>query len=154
VASPSIDPWGYNVQLGCYRCNKQFERPPSKLRARHGLYFCSRACKEETQSTRNGNISPIQPNHYGSAGGKWQYREWALKEYGPTCQRCGYDEIEKMLDVDHIDGNRKNNNLNNLQVLCVWCHALKTRGLVAPNGRASVLQSEGCEFKSRRVHQS
>jgi hypothetical protein len=32
-----------------------------------------------------------------------------------------------MLDVDHIDGNRTNHDLSNLQVLCVWDHACKTR---------------------------
>lgn len=32
-----------------------------------------------------------------------------------------------MLDVHHIDGNRKNGKADNLEVLCVWCHALETR---------------------------
>lgn len=30
------------------------------------------------------------------------------------------------LDVDHIDGNHKNNEKTNLQVLCANCHRLKT----------------------------
>ena len=32
-----------------------------------------------------------------------------------------------MLDVHHVDGIRQNNHPDNLEVLCVWCHALKTR---------------------------
>jgi len=31
------------------------------------------------------------------------------------------------LDVDHIDGNHKNNEINNLQTLCANCHRLKTK---------------------------
>lgn len=31
------------------------------------------------------------------------------------------------LDVDHIDGNRENNDISNLQTLCSNCHRLKTR---------------------------
>lgn len=41
------------------------------------------------------------------------------------CKR--YESETKMLDVHHRDGNRSNNKLSNLEVLCVWCHALETR---------------------------
>ncbi len=34
------------------------------------------------------------------------------------CQRCGY----AFLEVHHIDGNRENNDLNNLITLCRKCH--------------------------------
>lgn len=43
--------------------------------------------------------------------------------------RCAYDAHEQMLDVHHRDGDRKNNKIENLEVLCVWCHALETRGV-------------------------
>lgn len=58
---------------------------------------------------------------------KTTYRVRALQEYGAFCNWCGYSDEVKMLDVDHIDSNRSNSKLENLQVLCVWCHALKTR---------------------------
>ena len=32
-----------------------------------------------------------------------------------------------MLDVHHKDENRSNNKIENLEVLCVWCHAVLTR---------------------------
>jgi hypothetical protein len=44
-----------------------------------------------------------------------------------TCEKCGFIPIDScQLDVDHIDGNHKNNEKNNLQTLCANCHRLKT----------------------------
>lgn len=40
------------------------------------------------------------------------------------CAKCGYTDIQA-LQVHHIDRNRKNNNLDNLQVLCCNCHRLE-----------------------------
>lgn len=40
----------------------------------------------------------------------------------------------ELLDVHHVDGNRKHNKIENLEVLCVWCHAIVTRGLVIDIG--------------------
>jgi len=43
------------------------------------------------------------------------------------CESCGFIPVSSVqLDVDHIDGNNKNNNLDNLQTLCANCHRLKT----------------------------
>ena len=43
------------------------------------------------------------------------------------CEICGFIPVNKVqLDVDHIDGNHKNNDLDNLQTLCANCHRLKT----------------------------
>jgi predicted nucleic-acid-binding Zn-ribbon protein len=43
------------------------------------------------------------------------------------CERCGNTHWQDSLiplDLHHIDGNRFNNNLENLQILCKNCHAL------------------------------
>jgi len=43
------------------------------------------------------------------------------------CEACGFKAINKVqLDIDHIDGNHKNNDISNLQTLCSNCHRLKT----------------------------
>lgn len=43
------------------------------------------------------------------------------------CSYCSFiPEHSCQLDVDHIDGNKENNDLSNLQTLCANCHRLKT----------------------------
>lgn len=43
------------------------------------------------------------------------------------CESCGFRPLHRVqLDVDHIDGNKKNYDPSNLQTLCANCHRLKT----------------------------
>ena len=51
-------------------------------------------------------------------GDTWRVIAFARKRR--TCEICGV--TVKGLHVHHIDGNRENNALNNLQILCVTCH--------------------------------
>lgn len=55
------------------------------------------------------------------------YRRRALKAHGEKCSGCGYSQFVEMLDAHHVDGDRANGLVTNLEILCVWCHALKTR---------------------------
>lgn len=50
------------------------------------------------------------------------------KRKGYICQKCGIKLTDNYFDsyyleVHHIDGNKNNNNEDNLQVLCILCHA-------------------------------
>lgn len=113
----------------CSFCNKKIEKQRSKLvGSKSGHFFCNRKCKEAAQSIEGG-LTDIQPSHFGTGGLKYNYRSRTLEAKGAKCSKCNYSKEIKMLDVDHIDGDRENNTLDNLQVLCVWCHAIKTRGV-------------------------
>lgn len=115
--------WNARLKRGiitCLNCNKSFERRLSGIKK---LNFCNRICKEKYQSGER------HPNWKGGLG---TYREQAINKFGLKCQnakKCPLNFIKLpsfMYEVDHIDSDRKNNTLENLQVLCVWCHRVKT----------------------------
>jgi hypothetical protein len=53
-------------------------------------------------------------------------KKWLKEEKNNTCEKCGICEWNGKnlpMEVDHIDGNTKNNDLSNLRVLCPNCHS-------------------------------
>lgn len=114
--------------IDCSQCGKKIEKTAFRLTvSKSGLLFCDRFCKEKAQQL--DGLPGMRLPHYGTNDSTRSYRVRALRAFGSKCKSCGYDKNEKMLDVDHVDSNRGNNKLENLQVLCVWCHALKTRNV-------------------------
>jgi hypothetical protein len=108
----------------CMVCKKPVWKTQSaKSRNIDNRVFCSRSCA----TVSNNSKYKTGQNHPNFTDGYGSYRERALKTLGTRCVRCGYDIEESMLDVHHMDGDRSNNKIDNLMVLCVWCHALKTR---------------------------
>jgi 5-methylcytosine-specific restriction endonuclease McrA len=50
-----------------------------------------------------------------------------IKERGHKCEDCLLDTWKQLpipLEIEHIDGDRRNNQLENLKLLCCNCHAL------------------------------
>ena len=61
---------------------------------------------------------PLGPGTRDSIAARQEYR----------CNDCGKPFNQKRrYHIDHIDGDRTNNDLNNLQALCAMCHDNKTR---------------------------
>jgi 5-methylcytosine-specific restriction endonuclease McrA len=57
------------------------------------------------------------------------------------CERCGFiPEDLVQLDIDHINGDRTNNDSSNLQTLCANCHRLKTKAFDDWNKRREEVQ--------------
>ena len=113
-----------SLHLDCPQCFKKFKCKKSRAsQSKSGILFCSRKCKDKAQSVDG----IFEQKH--SKGGIHSYRIRALTFFKKECVSCGYEKDERMLEVDHIDGNRKNGKRLNLQILCIWCHALKTKGI-------------------------
>ena len=112
----------------CSYCQTNVLKTPSEIKkSKSGRAFCNRSC-----ATSYNNQFKTGINHGNWGGGA--YRQNAFAHYGIRCRNknCvltahNIDIPEKLIDVHHIDGNRQNNNLDNLIPLCVWCHAIETR---------------------------
>lgn len=117
----------------CAECGKDTYKARKHInKIRGDKFFCSRSC-----SASFHNKLRTGPKSGAWKDGSASYRQRALATYGkccqnPNCEICGagIKIPESMLDVHHVDGNRKNNDIENLVVLCVWCHAQKTRSVV------------------------
>ena len=79
-------------------------------------------------------VKPVEKKQTTQTGkARWKSRCNSCRNYGYTafkkgsCEICGFVAAHScQLDVDHIDGNRENNEPANLQTLCANCHRLKT----------------------------
>ena len=110
----------------CGGCNKKIYRAPfeSPLTRKSGLVFCSSRCYWDWRKTQTPPHGDVNNN----------YRRRAFRAHGAECSNpdcpikaAGIHIPRAMLDVHHKDGNRDNDAIENLEVLCVWCHAEKTR---------------------------
>jgi len=106
----------------CAYCDKLFHKSKSSQEgSKSGLFFCCRKHKDAAQ--RIGGIEEIMPSHYGTSDKpSFNYRKLAFANHPHKCNRCLYDRFPQALVVHHIDHNRENNELNNLEILCPTCH--------------------------------
>lgn len=107
----------------CAQCNKNFCKLQSWRLGlkKDGTPYYHRMCSV----CRRARSKPEQPDYHHRG-----YRKVAFRAAGkdPHCTNCGFVPIHIcQLDVDHIDGNKSNSDINNLQILCANCHRLKTR---------------------------
>ncbi len=58
------------------------------------------------------------------------YRKLAFEKYDPLCAHCGFG-VPAVLEVAHLDGNRANNELSNLVILCPNCHKMHDLDLIS-----------------------
>lgn len=126
----------------CAYCGIEFERPLSKLEnSKSGLYFCCREHKDLAQRIASGKqFDEMRPNHYGGIDNGSGYRTVAFRTYPHKCAVCGWDEDEDILQVHHIDENRKNAKPENLIILCPTCHWKITLGKYELIGREKIIK--------------
>lgn len=106
--------------------------------------FCSNKCQRELEFNKNikgwfgGKVNPLNTNGLS----KPFVRKYLFEQFNNKCVLCGWGEKNEStnkvpLEVDHIDGNYKNNKIDNLRLLCPNCHSLTSnyKNLNKGNGR-------------------
>lgn len=114
----------------CLFCSAEKKREVNK--------YCSLECsaKHKTQKSIEGWISGIDPGYNLKTGQLKSFiRHWILSQKNYRCEKCGWNEVNPStgkvpVEVNHKDGDWKNNSPSNLEVVCPNCHSL------TPNFRA------------------
>ena len=98
----------------CNYCNKKIYRQLNEInKSKNGIFYCSRKCQDKSKTINGIN----------------NYRKRAFSKFNEKCCDCG-ESRKYLLLVHHIDGNRENNILNNLEILCGNCHIKRHLKLV------------------------
>lgn len=93
--------------------------------------YCSNKCQIDYQYKKY--IDEWKKGKKGGLRGEYQIssyiKTYLFKKYNNKCAKCGWGEINKYtnsipLEIEHIDGNYKNNLEENLILLCPNCHSL------------------------------
>lgn len=105
--------------------------------------YCNNKCQVSYQKNKifeeikNGNLE---------FNDRW-YKKYLIEEYGERCMKCNWSEVNQItkkvpIELEHKDGNSKNNSLDNLELLCPNCHSLTPtyKGLNRGNGRKKRMQ--------------
>lgn len=98
----------------CIECGNSFEISVHKTKksVNHGK-FCNNACR--ISKWNRDSLAAQKPGCY---------RKNAWKTYEKKCYDCGNID-ERVLVIHHIDGNRKNGNIENLIPVCHNCHCIR-----------------------------
>lgn len=126
-----------NAKPVCRQCGTTTQR--------NSRTYCSNQCQTDYQFrsyiTRwlDGNETGMK--HGGVVSG--HVRRYLRDLNGNKCQDCGWSKTNPStglipLEVDHIDGDHRNNTIANLRLLCPNCHALTStyKALNKGNGRS------------------
>lgn len=102
-----------------------------KVLSNRQIKFCSNICQADYQHKQYINRwkSGEETGLNGEYGISQHIRKYLMDKYSCKCQLCGWGETNPYthtipLEIHHIDGNYKNNNEDNLQLLCPNCHSL------------------------------
>ena len=111
--------------LNCLKCNKNIYKNPSQEAKGEGKY-CSRECKGmgwDSKGSNNhkwkngrkihghGYILVTSPNHPNKD------KQGYVREHRLVMERYLGRYLESFEDVHHLDGNKKNNSIKNLELL-------------------------------------
>ena len=108
----------------CPVCGKTF---PNK---HNGAHYCSRACYWKA---RGSTTLPFNGRWGGKITDRSEFRVAAspriqrlyLLKQRRACDLCGWGDYAEVLEVHHINHDKKDGRLENLQLICPTCHGVQ-----------------------------
>ncbi len=106
----------------CLNCKKEINNRSK---------YCSNKCQKEFQY--KNYIEKWKNKQINGMRGEYQIssyiKTYLFEKYENKCARCGWKQVNVYtnkipLEIEHIDGNYKNNDEENLILLCPNCHSL------------------------------
>lgn len=106
--------------------------------------YCSNKCQYEYQYKQyiNDWKKGLKDGMRGDYQISMHIKTYLFQKFNNKCSKCGWGELNPFtnkipLEVEHIDGNYKNNLENNLILLCPNCHSLTStyKGANLKHGR-------------------
>lgn len=124
----------------CAQCSKIV--PLAKQR------FCSLRCFQDHNF--DIRVKQIENGHYHWYNCSGFVRRYLIKKLGERCSRCQWDKRNPVtgrvpIEVEHIDGDWKNNRSDNLTLLCPNCHSLTDTYRALNRGRGRPYRLGGRE---------
>jgi len=116
----------------CQNCNKEFKSDHKKSK------YCCTSCSAEHRHKKYilNWKSGDERGYTGKTCGISNYiRRYMFEKYDNKCCKCGWGEVHPVtgkipLEINHIDGDAKRCEEENLELVCPNCHSL------TPNFRA------------------
>jgi len=150
IQSPRAKSRTRDLTYGCKVCGKITKTRSEKTAKKRK--FCSNHCQQKLKHEAtvkmilNGSKSAVST----MCGLKGSLRKYLIDKSNNQCSKCGWSEKNTTsgkvpLEINHIDGDWRNNDLSNLEVLCPNCHALTPNygALNKGKGRHTYLVNNG-----------